>query len=183
MLKALSPFNLTTEQSSERQLSVFSGDITRYQCGLSDEELRLIAVQKIDGFLHCAGLTRFDEHLADTIHAHNLQGVRFAYETSQKLNIAHFHHLSMAFVLGRSAKLFSSNDLDIEQTFNNPYEASKFAAEIFLRECCTKNHGCIHIYRPASSSAVMRWARRIRSVRFILFSRPCILSGLAAAAI
>ncbi|MGR9071437.1 MAG: SDR family oxidoreductase [Gammaproteobacteria bacterium] len=149
VLEALAPFELAPHQLSEACLGVYSGDVTLDNCGLGDDAMRSLENLYPAGFLHCAGLTRFDEHLSDAIFAHNLKGAKNAHQTSEKLGIPHFHHLSTAFVLGKSRKVFGPGDLDEGQEFNNPYEASKFEAEKYLRQSAPKSRGRIHIYRPS----------------------------------
>jgi len=149
VLQALAPFALTEQQLSERQLTVLSGDITQKQCDLCAEDLSALAAVKLDGFLHCAGLTRFEQHLATTIDATNITGTCNAYALARQLKITHFHHISTAYVAGDYGKAFSAADLDVKQGFNNPYEASKFAAEKFLHGQAVHDDGFIHIYRPS----------------------------------
>jgi nucleoside-diphosphate-sugar epimerase/putative sterol carrier protein len=149
VVEALGPFALSEQQLAKDRLTVLAGDITEEKLGLSEVDLQSLSQQTFDGFLHCAGLTRFEEHMADAIRANNIQGVKYAYTLARALNITHFHHVSTAYVLGTSDRTFSSGELAVGQGFNNPYEASKFEAECYLHDCAENNDGFIHIYRPS----------------------------------
>ncbi len=132
------------------QIDVLAGDIGRPDCGLAAEAIAELGDTPPDGFIHCAGLTRFETHLADDIWHNNLVGTRHAHRLATRLGIARFHHLSTAFVAGDSERLFGPGDRDCGQAFNNPYEAAKHAAEGYLADAAASDTGpAISIYRPS----------------------------------
>ncbi|MEQ8661930.1 MAG: SDR family oxidoreductase, partial [Gammaproteobacteria bacterium] len=114
------------------RITVLAGDITLADCGLTTGDLGVLADAPPEACIHCAGLTRFDAHLAAAIHRHNLDGTRHAHALAKHLGIARFHHLSTAFVAGDTPACFGPGDRDRGQSFHNPYEASKHAAEVYL---------------------------------------------------
>lgn len=130
-------------------LDVIEGDVTESYCGIAPAELDKLAKKGISTLIHSAGLTRFDSHLSDEIFDNNLNGTKQAYVLAKYLGIINFHHISTAYVAGDTTKKFSSKDLELGQNFNNPYEASKYEAEKYLRHVCKIDAIRLVIYRPS----------------------------------
>lgn len=147
----LQPFALPGTCLAASQLTVLAGDVTEEHLGLSAADRQCLAQMGVDAVLHSAGLTRFDQHLAERINQHNRIGAEYAYRLALSLGAKSFHHVSTAFVAGETdaGRPFASSDLDVGQRFRNPYEASKCAAEIFLREAYARDGLPINIYRPS----------------------------------
>jgi nucleoside-diphosphate-sugar epimerase len=81
-------------------------------------------------FWHCAGDTRFDPRLRNKIHCTNLTGTANAIATAELLGIENFCHVSTAFLFGDYVGVGAEvPHPNVGQTFNNPYEESKFMAE------------------------------------------------------
>ncbi len=131
------------------QLVVVEGDVSQPLCGITDGLLSELKQAKPLAFLHSAGLTRFDAHLADDLKRHNVAGTQHAYELCAVLGIPEFHHLSTAFVAGTSDHVWQESDLDCGQGFRNPYEKSKFEAESYLHNISSDGTPKIVIYRPS----------------------------------
>ncbi len=148
LYQALAPFDLDAQQIAS-SLTVIAGDVSEPGCQISERDLQRLQQQAFDGFLHSAGLTRFEDHLEPVIRRNNIDGVKAAYELSQQLNIAHFHHVSTAYVIGDYQQSFGAEHLDVGQGFQNPYERSKFEAEQFLTTYSAFQPGTVHIYRPS----------------------------------
>ncbi len=110
-----------------------TGDITLPDCGIGGTARRRLASEGLTAVVHCAGLTRFESHLAAEAHRHNVEGTRRVHALARALGAESFHHLSTAFVAGDCRETFGEADLERGQGFNNPYEASKFEAERWLR--------------------------------------------------
>jgi len=130
------------------QLVVVEGDVSQPLCGVADETLSALKQAKPLAFLHSAGLTRFDAHLADDLKRHNVKGTQHAFELCKQLAIPEFHHLSTAFIAGTSDHIWQESDLDCGQGFRNPYEKSKFEAECYLHRIHTHAPPKITLYRP-----------------------------------
>ncbi len=130
-------------------LEVIEADITVDGCGLSPSAWNSLHTLDIHACVHSAGLTRFDDHLAEEICEHNLHGVRRVFELCRSLDIPHFHHISTSFVAGEYPDIFRESDLDVGQTFRNPYERAKYDAEKYLHKAAGESDTSIHIYRPS----------------------------------
>ncbi len=131
------------------QLMVVEGDVSQPGCGIADGTLLALKQAKPVAFLHSAGLTRFDAHLADDLKRHNVTGTQHAFELCEPLGIPEFHHLSTAFVAGTSDHIWQESDLNCGQGFRNPYEKSKFEAECYLHKIHTSVSPKITLYRPS----------------------------------
>ncbi len=180
LVTALEPF----DRQWRGHLEVIEGDVTAEGCGLSASARERLRAVDLDGCIHAAGLTRFEEHLAEEIREQNLHGTRRVFELCRALAIPHFHHVSTAFVAGEHAAPFAEADLDLGQTFRNPYEQSKFDAEQYLRQQERETDIRIHIYRPSivvggfmlgESNSVGTVYTFLKSLHFI--RQCCILDG------
>ncbi|RME34735.1 MAG: NAD-dependent epimerase/dehydratase family protein [Gammaproteobacteria bacterium] len=129
-------------------VEAFEGDITLPDCGLEAAVRRRLAREGVAAVIHCAGLTRFGSHLADEAQRHNLEGTRNVHALSRALDAGQFHHVSTAFVAGDASGTFDQEALDRGQGFHNPYEASKFAAELHLRQVHRAGE-VLRIHRPS----------------------------------
>ena len=146
---ALAPFGLPAALLAAPTLEVIAGDVTASACGLGDETLTRLAGDPPAAFVHCAGLTRFEAHLAADLQRHNVDGSRHAWQLSRRLGVPVFHQISTAYVAGRAARPPGANELDVGQTFNNPYEASKFDAERWLRDAAAEENAALVVHRPS----------------------------------
>ena len=149
LAQVLAPFGLPPGLLTPPALETEAGDITQYRCALDAASIARLRGCEIRAFIHCAGLTRFDAHLSDEISLNNRQGTENAYRLCEDLGIDRFHHLSTAFVAGDHTQSFGPGDLDVGQGFNNPYEASKFAAERFLDRAGHTSRIRTTVYRPS----------------------------------
>lgn len=145
LVRALAPFALPATLRRAPCLEVVDGDVSRPGCGIAAG----IAAGSHDVLLHCAGLTRFEAHLAAEVERHNVTGTREAWALAGRLDIPVFHHLSTAYVAGRATGPFGAGDLERGQDFNNPYEASKHAAECWLRAAAAREGRALAIHRPS----------------------------------
>jgi nucleoside-diphosphate-sugar epimerase len=75
----------------------------------------------------------------------NVEGTRALLRLAESLNIPEWHQISTAFVCGRRGGTFREADLECGQTFHNPYEQSKHAAEVCLRRARGPR---VTVYRP-----------------------------------
>lgn len=151
VLEVLAPFALPAECLGPDHLTVLAGDVTGEHLGLSGGDRALLRRQGVRAVLHCAGLTRFEDDLAERLDLFNHQGAIHAYRLARELGAGEFHHVSTAFVAGDggSERAFAAADLDCGQRFRNPYEESKFRAERFLRTAYAEDGLPINVYRPS----------------------------------
>ncbi len=79
----------------------------------------------------------------------NVDGTRHVLDLAARCpRLARLHYVSTCYVSGRHAGIFTEEDLDKGQTFNNFYEETKFAAEVLVRERMAAGLPAT-IYRPA----------------------------------
>ncbi|WP_221048522.1 SDR family oxidoreductase [Methylogaea oryzae] len=151
VLDVLQPFALPAECLGPDHLTVLAGDVTEAHLGLSEADRAELRRQGVRAVLHSAGLTRFEEELAERLDWFNRQGTVHAYRLARDLGAAEFHHVSTAFVAGEgdAEGAFSAADLERGQRFRNPYEKSKFEAERFLRAAHAEDGMPINVYRPS----------------------------------
>lgn len=112
------------------RVSAVRGDITRPGLGLREDADGL--AEQVSEIVHGAASVSFGLGLNDS-RAINVQGtkrmVEFADRCQARGGLRRFSHISTAYVAGDHGGCFSEDDLDVGQSFRNPYERSKFEAE------------------------------------------------------
>ncbi|HMM74391.1 MAG TPA: SDR family oxidoreductase [Gammaproteobacteria bacterium] len=146
LLRALAPFALPARLTDAARLQVVGVDLAR---PVNGDVVALLARHRPEVFVHAAGLTRFEAHLADELATHNLGGTQHAYDLARALGIPAFHHLSTAYVAGTARGPFGAADLELGQRFHNPYEETKFAAERWLRATAPGSGTALIVHRPS----------------------------------
>jgi len=120
------------------------GDLTRPRLGLHDAEVDGLA-GRVDHVLHLGAIydiTADDE----SNRAANVDGTRGVVEVAARIGASCLHHVSSVAVAGEYEGTFTEDDLDVGQTFGNPYHETKYAAERIVREESTVPW---RVYRPA----------------------------------
>lgn len=124
-------FGLTPSPSLIRRVRVIEGDVTQPRMGLSERRAAQLAEQ-VDGVLHAAASTRFDQPL-QAARRINVEGVkhvaRFASRCRQLLS---FGLLSTVFVSGRRQGTILESERKHDCGFVNAYEQSKYEAEAWI---------------------------------------------------
>jgi thioester reductase-like protein len=114
---------------AERVVAV-RGDLTRPGLGLRDDGAWL--AQQIGEIVHGAASVSFELDL-EASRAINVEGTRRVLELAERCHarggLRRLSHISTAYVAGDHAGCFSEDQLDVGQSFRNPYERSKFEAE------------------------------------------------------
>jgi len=77
----------------------------------------------------------------------NLGGTENVLEFAAATSIAHLHYVSTAYVCGVRDTVVMESELDVDQTFRNDYESSKFDAEKLV--AAAEHFETKTIYRPA----------------------------------
>ncbi|WP_116709483.1 SDR family oxidoreductase [Actinomycetospora cinnamomea] len=120
------------------------GDLTRPRLGLHDAEVDGLA-GRVDHVLHLGAV--YDITADDEVNrAANVDGTRGVVEVAARLGASCLHHVSSVAVAGEYAGTFTEDDLDVGQTFGNPYHETKYRAERIVREESTVPW---RVYRPA----------------------------------
>ena len=118
------------------RVRALAGDITHDGLGLGPD-LALEVAGQVSEIVHGAASVSFDLPLGASLTI-NVEGTRrmlaFAELCALEGGLRRFTYISTAYVAGLHRGAFSEDDLDVGQRFRNPYEQSKFEAEILVRE-------------------------------------------------
>jgi thioester reductase-like protein len=114
------------------RLTAVAGDIERKGLGLADESSERLR-REVTTVLHCAASVSFDMPLEDSRRV-NVEGTRRMLDFARSCTrLERFSYVSTAYVAGEPGRLFREDELAVGQRFRNPYERSKFEAELALR--------------------------------------------------
>jgi thioester reductase-like protein len=114
-------------------LTAVAGDIEQPGLGLSPETADRLRGE-VTTVLHCAASVSFDLSLEESRRV-NVDGTRRVAEFARGCpGLERFSYVSTAYVAGEPGGLFREDELAVGQSFRNPYERSKFEAEVALRE-------------------------------------------------
>jgi nucleoside-diphosphate-sugar epimerase len=97
---------------------------------------------------HLAGDTRFNPHDPEQQRAINVGGSLNVMRTFAP-HITLVVHVSTAYVAGARHGVIMEDELDVGQTFHNPYERSKLDGEVAVREFCTAKGISLIVVRPS----------------------------------
>jgi long-chain acyl-CoA synthetase len=118
------------------RVRALAGDITQDGLGL-EPEVALQVAGEVSEIVHGAASVSFDLALSRS-RAVNVAGTRrmlaFAELCELEGGLRRFTYVSTAYVAGLHRGSFGEDDLDVGQRFRNPYEQSKFEAELAVRE-------------------------------------------------
>ena len=114
------------------RLNAVAGDIEQRGLGLSGEAGDRLR-REVTTVVHCAASVSFDMSLEDS-RSVNVDGTRRVLELARGCErLERFSYISTAYVAGEPGRLFREDELAVGQRFRNPYERSKFEAELALR--------------------------------------------------
>jgi thioester reductase-like protein len=117
---------------AHERLTAVAGDIEQSGLGLSNgigEHLR----SEVGTVLHCAASVSFDLPLPESRRV-NVEGTRHVLDFARSCReLERLSYVSTAYVAGEPGRLFREDELAVGQRFRNPYERSKFEAELALR--------------------------------------------------
>jgi len=136
---------------------VVEGDIRNPFCGLELENSvgtkKILSLPRsvgtIDTILHSAASLRFEkDHTGEEPVRSNVEGARNAIALAEALGVSQYHHISTAYVCGKSGSAaVSPSDLEVGQAFQNIYEESKLQAEQLVHQASGISSKTI--YRPS----------------------------------
>jgi long-chain acyl-CoA synthetase len=138
----------STEPWGDRAIAV-CGDVTSPWLGMSSRRRDWLA-ERADRIVHCAASVSFTMPLVEQRRI-NAGGTRRTIELAElcarRGDLESFVHTSTAYVAGTHPGNFGECDLDVGQDFRNPYERTKFEAELLVRE---RGRGLpVQIVRPS----------------------------------
>jgi thioester reductase-like protein len=114
------------------RLTALAGDIEQEELGLSGQAAERLR-REVSTVLHCAASVSFDLPLEESRRV-NVGGTRRVAEFARSCpGLERFSYVSTAYVAGEPGGLFREDELAVGQRFRNPYERSKFEAEVALR--------------------------------------------------
>ena len=117
---------------AHERLTAVAGDIERKDLGLGEESHERLR-REVTTVLHCAASVSFDMPL-DESRSVNVEGTRRMLDFARGCTrLERFSYVSTAYVAGEPGGLFREDELAVGQSFRNPYERSKFEAELALR--------------------------------------------------
>jgi len=117
---------------AHERLTAVAGDIERPGLGLADGARDRVR-DEVTNVVHCAASVSFDLPLEES-RTVNVEGTRNVLELARSCTLLErFSYVSTAYVAGEPGGIFREDDLAVGQRFRNPYELSKFEAEVALR--------------------------------------------------
>jgi thioester reductase-like protein len=115
------------------RLAAVAGDIERPRLGLGTSRAAALA-DEVTTVVHCAASVSFDLSLEKSRRI-NVDGTRNVLDFARRCpNLERLSYVSTAYVSGEPGRLFQENQLEVGQSFRNPYERSKFEAERMVRQ-------------------------------------------------
>lgn len=144
-----------------RRIRIIEGDISRTNLGI-EPVVWADLLKNTDEIVHCASNTSFSERKKAEVEAINIKGLANVLSFSRASRAYCFHHVSTAYVAGKSSGL-CPEELVVNDTFNNTYEKTKCQGEHMAWEICRTEGLRLTIYRP---SIVYGHSRTGRSLIF-----------------
>jgi thioester reductase-like protein len=129
-------------------LEVVESDLTLPECGLAREDWRRLRAT-VETVLHCAGDTRFEPVAMTPYVAGHVRGPVCLLQGLAGGRLAHWAHLSTAFVCGRRSGTIFESEGDVGQAFNNTYERVKLEAERAIRSAGLHLGVDVRVFRPS----------------------------------
>ena len=149
------------------RMEVIEGRITEPHFGLR-EEVYTRLLGHVDEIFHCTGYTSFSEQDRERLRDVNVQGTLNVLDLAIESGCYFFHHMSTAYVGGRSQEV-CREEREEQDSFCNAYEETKYEAEGHLLEKCKEAGIRLNIYRP---SIVYGHSKTGRSMIFNAFYFP-----------
>ncbi|WP_276302456.1 SDR family oxidoreductase [Halorussus lipolyticus] len=134
------------DDGAPERIELHEGDITESDLGLG-EAYQSLADDATEVY-HLAAV--YDLGVAREVGmAVNVEGTRNVLDFAESCpNLDHFQYVSTCYVSGRHDGVFTHDDLDVGQSFNNHYEETKFLAEVEVQRRMDAGLPAT-IYRPA----------------------------------
>lgn len=144
-----------------RNITIIEGVLDTPGLGL-DAEARRNVINSVDMVLHCAADTSFAERNRSRVETANVGAPHLLMDLLEGGRCRHFHHMSTAYVAGRTEGVVLE-ELHEPPGFYNVYEETKCRAERELEVRCRNARMALSIYRP---SIIYGDSRTGRSTQF-----------------
>jgi nucleoside-diphosphate-sugar epimerase len=128
-------------------LRVVEGDITRQGLGIDPAVFRELALET-DEIIHCASNTSFAERKRAEVEAVNADGLSHVLDFARAGLAYFFHHVSTAFVAGKTTGICPEEPVTAREFFN-AYEETKCRGEQMALAACQEAGLGLTIYRPS----------------------------------
>jgi thioester reductase-like protein len=115
---------------------------------LNDATLCRLAAST-DEVWHSAASLSFLPEDREEIFKMNVAGTRNVLELVERIPTRRLQHLSTAYIAGNRPDLALESDINVGQTFKNPYEESKCEAEMMISEAHARGRILASVYRPS----------------------------------
>jgi nucleoside-diphosphate-sugar epimerase len=132
----------------QARLAVFEGDISLPDFGLSETDFNQL-VSSTDEVWHCAASLSFLPEDREEIFKMNVGGMRNVLDLVDRIRGRRLHHVSTAYIAGNRSDLAMENEINVGQTFKNPYEESKCEAELIVADAHRQGKAVATVYRPS----------------------------------
>lgn len=131
------------------RIELVTGDITQPDLGLAPKTLERLQGETTEVY-HLAAV--YDLSVSEEVGRKvNVDGTRhvldFAQGCADSGGFRRFQYVSTCYVSGRHPGVFTEDDLDVGQTFNNHYESTKYEAEVLVQERMAEGLPAT-VYRP-----------------------------------
>jgi len=130
------------------RLTVIEGDISLAGLGLSEAARKRI-ISSTDETWHCAASLSFQHEDRNEIFRMNVDGTRHLLELVKQTPTPRLHHVSTAYVAGNRSDVSLETEINVGQTFKNPYEESKCRAEMLISDELRRRAIVASVYRPS----------------------------------
>ena len=127
---------------------VFEGDVSKPYLDLPLNVFNSLN-GSIDEVWHSAAVLHFRDTYEEITEAININGTVNVLNTAHKLGVKRFHHISTAYVSGKSPGKVMETQIKHEYDFRNPYERTKYDAEHEVRKKSSQYGFDTTVYRPA----------------------------------
>jgi thioester reductase-like protein len=134
--------------SSFDRLTVIEGDISLAGLGLSEAAKKWV-ISSTDETWHCAASLSFQQEDRDEIFRMNVDGTRHLLELLKQTFTQRLHHVSTAYVAGNRPDVSLETEINVGQSFKNPYEESKCRAEMLISDELRRRAIVASVYRPS----------------------------------
>ena len=129
-------------------LDVFEGDIALPGLGLNEGAAKQI-VMSADEVWHCAASLSFLEEDRADIFRMNVGGTQHVLDFAGRIPSRRLQHVSTAYIAGKRSDVAMESEIDVGQSFKNPYEESKCQAELLIADAHRRGDVVASVYRPS----------------------------------
>ncbi len=168
LVRAKDDHAATARLPAHARLRALAGDIEEPGLGLAESTADRLA-EEVTTVVHCAASVSFELPLEESRRI-NVDGTRHVAELAARCErLERLTYISTAYVAGEPDALFREDQLDVGQSFRNPYEQSKFEAELALRRQAKAAGMPLQVLRP---SIVVGDSRTGRTTAFNVLYGP-----------